>query len=186
LNVAKDVNEMSRELCAAARDGDFQEVQRLVDNGADIHVKEDYALRWSAQNGHLDIVEFLVSKGSRIHAREDYALRWSAENGHLAVVKFLVDNGADIHADRDYALRWGARMGRFNVVKFLMGKGADIHAGNEWVFKNCNDKMVNFIKSLENNPNNQKSDDQWNTICSNCGAKAYRGFVNFECSKGCE
>ena len=33
-----------------------------------------YALRYSAKNGHLDIVKYLVENGANIHAQDDYAL----------------------------------------------------------------------------------------------------------------
>ena len=81
----------------------------LMENGADIHIQDDHALKWSAERGYSNIVKILIENGANIHAQDDYALRWSARKGQLDVVKFLIENGANIHADYDYALRWSKK-----------------------------------------------------------------------------
>jgi len=43
--------------------------------------------------GHLKIVKYLVEHGANIHAKDDEALKKSAYQGHLEVVKYLVKNG---------------------------------------------------------------------------------------------
>ena len=78
----------------------------LIEKGADVHIENDYALRYSAENGHLDVVKYLVEKGADVHADNDYALKYSARNSHLDVVKFLVEKGADVHAANDFAFRY--------------------------------------------------------------------------------
>jgi ankyrin repeat protein len=82
-------------LAEAAINGHLDVVRSLVENGADIHADNDFALRYTAVNGHIDIVRFLVENGADIHANNDLALRWAAEYGHLDVVRYLVENGAD-------------------------------------------------------------------------------------------
>jgi ankyrin repeat protein len=82
-------------LTEAAKDGHLETVQYLIENGADIHADNDYALQWAAGNGHLDVVRYLVENGADIHADNDLALRYTAGNGHLDVVRFLVENEAD-------------------------------------------------------------------------------------------
>ena len=54
----------SRELIEAALRGDLPEVQRLVNEGADIHAQNDQALMYAAAGGHLPIVKFLINRGS--------------------------------------------------------------------------------------------------------------------------
>lgn len=41
----------------------------------------------------IDVVKYLVEHGADVHAKDDYALRWSARNDHLEVVKCLVEHG---------------------------------------------------------------------------------------------
>jgi len=77
--------------------------------GADIHVRDDEALRWAAQKGHLQVVQYLVSIGANfnIHANihpKDQALVLAAKNGHLQVVKYLISIGDNIRAKLLYAL----------------------------------------------------------------------------------
>ena len=79
-------------------------IKELICEGADIHAREDFALRWASENGHLEIVKFLMENGADIHAENDCALRWASENGHLEIVKFLIENEADIHAREDSIL----------------------------------------------------------------------------------
>jgi len=132
---------------------DIEVFKGLVEDGADIHVDNDYALRWVACYGHLEVVKFLVENGADIHADNDYALQRAARNGHLEVVKFLVEKGADIHADNDCALRWAAENGHLEVIKFLVEKGADIHANNDfalqWAAYYGHLKVVKYLKSLK-------------------------------------
>jgi len=50
---------MDNQLKKAYKAGDLAKVKELVNNGADIHVENDYALRWASHKGHIDIVTYL-------------------------------------------------------------------------------------------------------------------------------
>ena len=54
---------------------------------------------------NVDTFKFLIDNGADIRVRNDYALTWSAKNSRLDVLKLLIENGADIHSDNDSALR---------------------------------------------------------------------------------
>jgi len=45
----------------------------------------------SCQSGHSKVTKFLVENGANIHAMNDYALRWGSINGHLQVVNYLTE-----------------------------------------------------------------------------------------------
>ena len=106
----------------AAENGQLKIVKYFIKNEADIHAHNDFALRHAAHNGHLEVVKYLLEKGANIHVYDDFALRNAAENGHLEIVKYLVENGADIHVYNDYALRLATRNGHLEVVKYLLSK----------------------------------------------------------------
>ncbi len=59
----------------------------------DIHAYNDRALRFAAKNGHYQVVKLLVEQGADIHANNDEALHLAGENGHIEVVRYLVKNG---------------------------------------------------------------------------------------------
>jgi ankyrin repeat protein len=61
----------------------------VIKHGANIHARNDLALRHASAYGKLYIVEYLIKNGADVHARDDYALRWASANGHLAVVECL-------------------------------------------------------------------------------------------------
>ena len=103
-------------------------VERLIQEGADVHACEDVALRWASEYGHTEIVKLLLEHGADVHAQEDEALKLASEYGHTEIVKLLLEYGADVHVYEDYALRWASREGHLEVVKFLLEYGADVHA----------------------------------------------------------
>ena len=135
------------QLIEASIDGDLDKVKYLVENGADVHADNDYALCLSAENGHFDIVKYLVENGTDIHAKNDHALCWSAKNGHLEVVRLLLENGADIHAHDDFALRLSAQKGHLEVVKYLIENRAD----QKVLFKSWDkQKIAKIFLEIEN------------------------------------
>jgi hypothetical protein len=42
------------------------------------------------------------------------------------------------------------------------------------------------LELINQKTDNQKIDFKWNGTCSRCGAPAYLGLFNIECSKGCK
>lgn len=112
------------DLCDAARDGDLETVKRLHVQGADIHYRDDAAIKVAASRGHLDVVEYLVAYGANVAIQHNYPVRFAASCGHLSVVKYLHARGADISAQNNFALCQAANEGHLEVVKFLVAHGA--------------------------------------------------------------
>jgi hypothetical protein len=131
---------------------DIETWKYLVELGANIHVRDDYALRVASSNGHLEVVKYLVELGANIHAQDDYALRYASSNGQLEVVKYLVELGANIHARDDYALRYASSNGQLEVVKYLVEIGANIHAQNDAALRYASEmghlEVVKYLESI--------------------------------------
>jgi ankyrin repeat protein len=106
-------------LIMSSKIGFLPGVKLALKNGANVHAKNDYALRWASGNGHKDVVELLLKNGVNVHADNDDALRWASANGHKDVVELLLKNGADVHANNDEARRWAANNGHKDVVELL-------------------------------------------------------------------
>lgn len=92
----------SQELLGFSRRGKLDSVKFLVENGANIEVKnkDGYTpLIVASWNGHLEIVKFLVEKGANVEAKNDYGdtpLTLASMDGNFEVIKFLIENGANI------------------------------------------------------------------------------------------
>eukprot|EP00877_Chromochloris_zofingiensis_P010945 jgi/Chrzof1/6103/Cz17g09230.t1 len=86
-----DLNEA---LCTAAVNGQQAVTKRLIEAGADLHARNELALRRAAANGQCQIVQMLLELGARIHAQNDFALRAAATSGHLDVVKLLLEQSS--------------------------------------------------------------------------------------------
>ena len=69
--------------------GRLKVVNRLIDEGADIHANNDEALRWAASNGHYEVVKVLIEEGANIHAQGDCAINCAFNNHYPKIVKLL-------------------------------------------------------------------------------------------------
>ena len=87
INEAKLINET--ELIDAAKHGELENVKFLLENGADIHARDDHALSLASLIGHTEIVKLLIDHGADIHAWADDALKWASMYGHTEIVKLL-------------------------------------------------------------------------------------------------
>ena len=107
----------------------FEEVQRLIDSGIDIDIRNDYedtALIFAASSGRLEAVKFLLDRGANVNARNDWdhtPLLLAANNGHTDIVSILLASGADVTAqdkDCDTALASAIRQNHRAIAKLIM------------------------------------------------------------------
>lgn len=135
----------------AAMHGHILLTRLLLQNGADINLRDEYGktpLHVAAEAGYFDIVELLVRKGSNVddlgipepRPRSPYAtapsaqkenltpLLLAAQNGHLEVIRFLLENGARVNHQGKHgtALSLACYKGHFAVVALLLEHGANL------------------------------------------------------------
>lgn len=94
-------------------------IRGLIEEGADVHVDEEYPLIWACKEGRYDIVKLLIEYGADVHARDDGALFGASVNGHIEVVRLLLKNGADIYASNKRALHVAKGNKYKNIVELL-------------------------------------------------------------------
>ncbi len=88
-----DINANNGEsLIVACKNGYIEIVQYLVEKGI-IDEAGGIGLTWAASNGYYDIVKYLVEHGADIHTRQQAALRWADEGGHKEIVQYLLSVG---------------------------------------------------------------------------------------------
>ena len=88
----------------SAKDGNAETVQKLLDDGADIEIKDkknrSTPLLWACQNGHTNVVKTLLENGANIFATSYLggltALHFAAESGSSQTVLMLIEKGVKI------------------------------------------------------------------------------------------
>ncbi|XP_014366511.2 protein phosphatase 1 regulatory subunit 12A isoform X10 [Papilio machaon] len=89
---------------AACKAGDKEEIQRLLNMGADINtpnVDGLTALHQACIDDNMDMVEFLVSHGADVNRRDNEGwtpLHATASCGIDSIARFLIENGSDVAA----------------------------------------------------------------------------------------
>ncbi|XP_062512437.1 serine/threonine-protein phosphatase 6 regulatory ankyrin repeat subunit B-like [Corticium candelabrum] len=88
---------MERNVATAARDGDWEEVRRLVEEGGnvnDVDTKSNStALHWAAENENSGICSFLLSRGAKINLKDkdgQTPLHLAAAKHHFRTCQLLV------------------------------------------------------------------------------------------------
>ncbi len=83
---------------------------------------KDAALLSSIGKGHLAVVKYLIEQGADIHFLNNYALILASKYGHLPIVKYLVDQGFNIHSQSifgDTALETARKNRHSEVIEYL-------------------------------------------------------------------
>jgi ankyrin repeat protein len=88
----------------AALRGGKEEVQRLLEIGADVNAKDNYLfspLHYAAKRGHGEVVRLLLAKKAVLNSEDHYLctpLHHAAVKGHREIAAMLMDAGADLNA----------------------------------------------------------------------------------------
>ncbi len=108
------------ELVDACYYGFLHMVKYYVENGANIHFRDDYPLKEACSRGHLDIVKYLIENGANIHGVKDEVLKYAVHYGQLETVKYLVETFcSSVKTKTIYEAPDG---GHYHVVKYLVHK----------------------------------------------------------------
>ena len=89
-------------LFEAAKNGDIDRVQRLVESGADVNAVDGHHITsflWAYFDGHTEVVKYLLSKGGNVNHNEfseGTLLTLAAFTGDIAFIPYLLDAGVKI------------------------------------------------------------------------------------------
>ncbi|XP_062865315.1 GA-binding protein subunit beta-2a [Trichomycterus rosablanca] len=128
--------DLGKRLLEAARNGEDEEVRKLMANGAPFTTDWLGAspLHLAAQFGHRSTAEVLLRAGICKDARtkvDRTPLHMAATEGHELIVDLLIRNGADVNAKdmlKMTALHWATQHGHHGVAQLLIKHGADVYA----------------------------------------------------------
>lgn len=124
-------------LMLAARNGDFQTLELLLRNRANVLKQNKYkdtALMLSAYQGNLQCVTALVEAGAEIDPDGWTPLIYAAFEGHAGIVRYLLTLNIDIDAQSDTgitALMAASRHNHLEIVKILLEHEADASLANQ-------------------------------------------------------
>jgi hypothetical protein len=89
----------------------------------------------ASASGNDNVVKLLIGLGADIHARNDGALRNASRFGHIAVVAVLLERGANVHAVGKVgcptfagrtAIQLAFNAGHAEIVQLLLLHGAQL------------------------------------------------------------
>jgi len=118
----------------AAYDGDVERVRKLLKEGKNPNIKDEYGntpLHIAASKGRVDVARLLLKHGADPNVQNEYGwtpLHGAASEGYVEVVKLLLEHGANPNAGSihgDTPLHIAAYWGHVAVVKLLLEHGAD-------------------------------------------------------------
>lgn len=111
---------LNNRLYTHATRGRNAEILAVLQEGADLHDKDENALRSAAGAGHRDTVALLLDQGADPSAKHHHALRLAARGGHLDVALLLLQRGSDLSAVDFEALVLAVEHGRATTVSALL------------------------------------------------------------------
>lgn len=121
----------------AAREGNLEVVQALVQAGANIDKRNAFKetpIMLACITGSAKIVEYLLSKEAQINQPGWTPLLYAATNGQNEIVKLLIENHAYIDSSAPNGstpLMMAVRGGHISTAQLLLEEGADPSIKNE-------------------------------------------------------
>lgn len=126
----------------AARAGNCEAIEILLDHGADVNVFDDYGntpLHRAIRSEPLEespAAKLLLSHGAALEPRDEWGftpVMLALRRGNTELVRFLAEAGADLKA-ADFSswtcLHFAADYGQLETFVWLVGRGLQLHAKN--------------------------------------------------------
>ncbi|KAJ3194244.1 hypothetical protein HK101_003217 [Irineochytrium annulatum] len=117
----------------ACRLGNVVIARRMLEAGANVHVRRDEALRFACHAGKSPIVTLLLDHGADRSIMSNMPLFNAADMGHVEVVRTLLARGVDPNATWGglatgrNTLRYAVKYENVEMVRLLVAAGADFN-----------------------------------------------------------
>lgn len=125
------LSEMDKQLFTAVRQGDNKEVQRLLENGANVNAVEHgefkatlTPLHIAVEKNNFECVRLLIEHGANVNAKDSkvggYYPLWYAYYRGVEMMRLLLDNGADVNKAK--VLNTAVSNGNVEVAEMLLSE----------------------------------------------------------------
>jgi len=123
-------------LIRAAERGDLAALTRLLEAGADVHVRDAHgrnAVLAATQRGQVEAARLLIARGADVNAQNDIhdsAFLLAGASGHTEIVRLALAAGADLKSVNRYggtALIPACHHGHVDTVRVLLGSKIDVN-----------------------------------------------------------
>lgn len=167
----KEKSQLNQEFWDRVRHDDFPEVERLLDEGADVNASfcieergmyyyDRKALWMAVLSCHTELVQLLLDKGADVnaengpHSEKWTALMAGAQIGHVDKIKLLLDKGAKIDAQDAQgmtALMYAVEYNETDAVRLFVKRGANRFIkdrnGRNAIMHAKRQKIINILMS---------------------------------------
>ena len=130
-----------------AKEGNAEIVQKLIDKGANIEIKDkkygSTPLLFACQNGHIDVAKILLQYGANIRAASyngATALHYATQSGNINVIEMVLKEGLNVNATNYQgmtSLHMAVKKRLIDIVELLIENGANIFAKTKAKNSNC-------------------------------------------------
>jgi ankyrin repeat protein len=113
------VRTIDEALMRAAVDADYEKMQELINQGADIDCWRGCILTWAVMNNRTETVNQVLAMGGTISIEDNAPLRIAALNNRAPLVSQLLRHGATPFGANDEALHYAGKYGYTEVIKLI-------------------------------------------------------------------
>lgn len=116
----------------------YDDAKLLIEQGADVNIKDDFgetALTSAARKDNVELIKILLDKGANINAKIDIcaadALFLAVANGNTEIVRVLLEHGGNINSTDDTGkttVMEASERGNVEIIKDLIQSGANLNS----------------------------------------------------------
>ncbi len=135
---------------------DVEEVDKLIENGADVNANNGASLIRACKTGHKKNVILLIKIGADIEIDDGAPLIQACLNNHNKIVQILIKEGSEINvkANKGLALISSCHNGYKTIARLLIENGANVNKHS--IFGNalesaCQQKHIQIVQFLVKN-----------------------------------
>jgi len=116
--------------------GNICAVQFLVERGADLRAKDDWAIVRASERGKFEMIKYLECRGLDICAMHNNPIIATCKGGYCVILEWMVDKGADIKAQFGSPFHTACFYGHLAIVQWLYDREGHLVADSDGNIRN--------------------------------------------------